>query len=56
MPINCTTCGAPVPHTFDALGCIQCGRACCPECSVQLESAAYCARCAESLIAQLPGR
>ncbi len=56
MSLPCSTCGAAVPYTFEALGCIQCGRACCPDCGVLMESAWYCARCAESLIEQPPGR
>ena len=41
--------------TFDALGCIECGRACCPDCAVLMESAWYCARRAESLLDALAG-
>lgn len=43
-------CGAVIPNTFDALGCIECGRACCPDCAVLMESAWYCAPCAEALL------
>ncbi|HET8578382.1 MAG TPA: hypothetical protein VFO18_14910 [Methylomirabilota bacterium] len=46
-------CGTEVRHAFDHLGCIQCGAACCPACSYELESANYCPRCAESLL-ELP--
>ena len=43
-------CGARMPYLFDALNCPTCGRACCPDCAVLMESAWYCARCAESLL------
>ncbi len=35
-------CGTEVEFSFDQLGCIECGAACCPACSYQLESASYC--------------
>ena len=38
---------------FERLGCIECGAACCPGCSYQLESTHYCGRCAERLL-ELP--
>ena len=43
-------CGTEVRFTFDHLGCIACGAACCPACSYELESTAYCANCAETLL------
>ncbi len=33
-----------------ALGCLECGAACCPACAIHLESVAYCARCARALL------
>ena len=39
-------CGTEVQYTYDHLGCIQCGAACCPACSYELESAHYCSSCA----------
>jgi len=46
-------CGADVQYSFDHLGCIQCGAACCPSCCYELESVNYCSRCAEALL-ELP--
>jgi hypothetical protein len=43
-------CGTEVQHSFDHLGCIQCGAACCPACSFELESANYCSGCAAALL------
>ena len=43
-------CGARMPYLFDAVDGPTCGRACCPDCAVVMESAWYCARCAESLL------
>jgi len=43
-------CGSPIHYSFDHLGCIECGAACCPACAFPLESATYCARCAESIL------
>ena len=43
-------CGQPVHRATDVLGCIACGRACCPACAVPLESVAYCADCASGLL------
>jgi hypothetical protein len=43
-------CGREVRHTFHHLACIDCGAACCPGCSVGLESVTYCRRCAGSLL------
>ena len=39
-------CGSEVHFAFEQLGCIECGAACCPGCSYELESTHYCARCA----------
>jgi hypothetical protein len=44
------SCGHPLERLTDPLGCIECGRACCPACAVPLESVAYCARCASELL------
>jgi hypothetical protein len=46
-------CGREVRFAFQQLGCIECGAACCPGCSYQLESTHYCGSCAESLL-ELP--
>ena len=46
-------CGSEVHFVFDQLGCIECGAACCPSCSYQLESTHYCGSCAETLL-ELP--
>jgi len=46
-------CGAETRHSYDHLGCIQCGAACCSVCSYELESANYCSSCAEALL-ELP--
>jgi hypothetical protein len=43
-------CGTEFHHTVDHLGCIECGAACCPACSYELESANYCSTCAEALL------
>jgi hypothetical protein len=42
-------CGSEVHFHFNHLGCIQCGYACCPACSLEVESVAYCLSCAEAL-------
>ena len=52
MAARCS-CGSDIQHALDQLGCIQCGTACCPVCSYQLESASYCGSCAESIL-ELP--
>ena len=46
-------CGTEIHHAVDQLGCIECGSACCPACSYELESTNYCAACAEALL-ELP--
>lgn len=48
-------CGNLIRHSFDHLGCVQCGAACCPACAQPLESATYCRRCAEALLEAPPG-
>ena len=39
-------CGTPILRAIEDLGCIECGRSCCPVCAYTLESVAYCAKCA----------
>ena len=46
-------CGSEVRFSFNHLGCIACGAACCPACSYQLESTNYCSVCAATLL-ELP--
>lgn len=46
-------CGTEVEFAFNHLGCIECGAACCPACSYQLESTDYCSTCAETRL-ELP--
>ena len=43
-------CGNLLTHSFYQMGCIECGAACCPACAVLIESATYCARCAEAIL------
>jgi hypothetical protein len=43
-------CGREIQYAFHHLACIDCGAACCPGCSVGLESVTYCRRCAGSLL------
>ena len=43
-------CGMPILRASDELGCLQCGRPCCPVCAFILESAVYCAACATHLL------
>lgn len=31
-------------------GCLECGAACCTACAIALESVAYCAHCAATLL------
>ena len=49
MEARCS-CGSPIAHVGDALGCIHCGRACCRTCGISLESATYCTICAGVLM------
>jgi len=43
-------CGNVIRYSFEHLGCIECGAACCPACAFPLESATYCLRCAEAIL------
>jgi len=43
-------CGAAVRRAVEDLGCVACGRTCCPVCAYTLESVAYCAFCAAEFI------
>lgn len=43
-------CGAPVLRANEDLGCVDCGRRCCPVCAYTLESVAYCAFCATKIL------
>ena len=43
-------CGTLIFRASDDLGCIECGRPCCPVCAYVLESVAYCASCATHLL------
>ena len=43
-------CGAPVLRAVEDLGCVDCGRPCCPVCAYTLESVAYCAFCAAEFL------
>src|SRR5262249_17250060 len=45
-------CGTTVRFGFERLGCIECGAACCPGCSYQLESTHYCGGCAGDPVAE----
>lgn len=43
-------CGREIQYEFHELACIECGAACCPGCSVGLESTTYCRGCAGSIL------
>ena len=43
-------CGAPLLRAVEDLGCVGCGRACCPVCAYTLESVIYCAFCAAEFL------
>ena len=43
-------CGMPILRASEDLGCIECGRPCCPVCASILESVAYCQVCAANLL------
>lgn len=43
-------CTSYLSYPFYQMGCIECGAACCPLCAFFLESATYCARCAELIL------
>lgn len=47
-------CGTSLRGGRDAWGCLACGAACCPACAWNLESTAYCARCAHGLLHDTP--
>jgi hypothetical protein len=47
-------CGREIEYAFHELACIECGAACCPGCSVGLESVTYCRPCAGSLLGAPP--
>src|SRR4030095_16884334 len=49
MDLLCV-CGARMPYLFDAFDCLTCGRGCCPDWAVLIESAWYCARGSASLL------
>ncbi len=46
MPGQCSC----QPRVKPALGCLECGAACCAACAIHLESVTYCARCARELL------
>jgi hypothetical protein len=39
-------CGAPILRAIEDLGCVECGKPCCPVCAYTLESVSYCSSCA----------
>ena len=43
-------CGSPVRYRLCQVACIECGDGCCPSCTVVLESATYCVRCANFIL------
>ena len=43
-------CGRGVTPSLQELHCIKCETACCPSCAFALETATYCARCAQSVL------
>ncbi len=44
-------CGSRILSSdADERSCVKCGTACCSACAFSLESATYCARCAESIL------
>jgi hypothetical protein len=51
---NRCPCGHLLAYPFEALGCIECGTACCSNCGISLESVTYCARCASTRL-EMPG-
>jgi hypothetical protein len=53
MPSRCG-CGRDVQYAFHQLACIECGAACCPGCSIGLESVTYCRSCAGALLEASP--
>ena len=49
-------CGGSMVDGSPALGCIECGSACCRACGMFLESVTYCAPCASALLETPAGR
>jgi hypothetical protein len=45
-----SACGRRVEHSFQQLGCVECGQPCCPTCAISLESATYCRDCAGAVL------
>ena len=43
-------CGSEMKHSFEGMGCADCGGAVCPRCAVPLESVGYCRDCAGVLL------
>ena len=43
-------CGSQINHSYERLGCPECGGTVCPKCAVPLESDSYCHHCAETLL------
>ena len=43
-------CGSQATAPVQVLGCRKCGAPCCPSCAFALDSATYCAECAESIL------
>jgi len=43
-------CRSQVTALVQVLGCKKCGAPCCPSCAFALDSANYCAQCAESIL------
>jgi hypothetical protein len=44
------SCGRLVASVLTVLLCEKCGTTCCASCAFALDSATYCARCAESIL------
>jgi hypothetical protein len=42
-------CGAAIRYHTEDLGCVECGKACCPACVFVSEGAVYCADCARQV-------
>src|SRR4029077_12296060 len=43
-------CGGHLISARQEINCLKCGVACCPSCSLGVDAATYCARCAESVL------
>ena len=50
MRVACHCGSRMLSSSADARNCMKCGIACCSACAYSLESATYCARCAESIL------